>query len=123
LLKTSGRLPQNLLDAAIRADSLVDNQVIDTEQALAVLIYCQKHNVDFHHALQKTPWDSQRAQTSEDAAPQQKREPQPQETQPQPQPQEPPQSTPQPQTSVTQDQDSSLLNSLWSKVKRKTGEN
>jgi hypothetical protein len=99
LLRTSGRLPAQLLDAAMRADSLVDNQVIDSEQAVAVLIYCQKHNVDFHHALQNTPWDSHRGPTPESSAPQ-------------------------PQTSsATQEQNSTWSNSPWSKAKRNTGEN
>jgi hypothetical protein len=96
LLRKSGRLPENLLNAAIQADSLVDEQIIGPEQAIAVLLHCQKFGVDFHNALQNMPWEDRSA-------------PGPGTAPPEPQPASPPQ----------QDGRESWLDNLWSKVKRK----
>jgi len=96
LLKKSGRLPESLLNAAVQADSLVEEKIIGPEQAIAVLLHCQKFGVDFHNALQNTPWEDRSAPAPPETAP------------PEPQATSPPEAG-----------RDSWLDNLWSKVKRK----
>jgi hypothetical protein len=96
LLKKSGRLTQLLLEASMQADSLVEDQIIGIDQAIAVLLHCQKFNVDFHAALQNTPWED-------------RSQPSPQAANPASEPQRP----------QVAEEEQSWLNNLWSKVKRK----
>jgi hypothetical protein len=56
-LTDSGSLSAKLLEAAIQAQNLVDDEIISSDQATAVLLYCQRTGVDFHTALQSTPWE------------------------------------------------------------------
>jgi len=56
-LTDSGSLSAKLLEAAIQAQNLVDEEIISIDQATAVLLYCQRTGADFHAALQSTPWE------------------------------------------------------------------
>jgi hypothetical protein len=47
-----------LLAAAIQAQGLVDDGIIGSDQAIAVLRHCEMTGSDFHQSLQQTPWES-----------------------------------------------------------------
>jgi hypothetical protein len=96
LLRKSGRLSQQLLDAAMQADGLVEDQIIGVDQAIAVLMHCQKFGIEFHSALQNAPWEDRPPPPAQGAGPE---------------------SEPQPSQAAEEEQ--SWLNNLWSKVKRK----
>jgi hypothetical protein len=47
-----------LLAAAIQAQGLVDDGIIGSDQAIAVLRHCEMTGSDFHQSLQQTPWEN-----------------------------------------------------------------
>lgn len=57
VLLEAGLLDDSILDAATQAKKLVDDKIIDVDQAVATLWYCIKEKVEFHRALEEAPWD------------------------------------------------------------------
>jgi hypothetical protein len=57
VLITNEILPKEIIMAASQAQSLIDEQIIGKDQAIAVLVHCQETGDDFHTALEATPWE------------------------------------------------------------------
>ncbi len=60
-LISSGVLNATLITAGHLAKNLINGEIIDSEQATAILHHCSKENSEFHQALLKVPWLGHRA--------------------------------------------------------------
>jgi len=73
VLVTNEILPKEIIVAATQAQSLIDEQIIGREQAIAVLVHCQETGNDFHTSLQATPWEKKNVVVQEAPAKEEKK--------------------------------------------------